>query len=249
MNIGKSIRQIRTENNMSQEDFAEIFYVTRQTVSNWENEKSYPDLNTIVKISDRFNVSLDILLKGDMDMVNEISEKTTVGIKWNKIKRTVFIFISIIIICFIITLAIYGIVWTTRKNRLERNFSQEINLIGFSESNERYYILYKNDVIYKLPHQEMPPFWDFSTDFHVKFLDCLYETDLYDFNIRISGDIYSLEISDKNHEQDYYLRTDENADILSGENLPEFIEKNYSDNIEKISDTIKTGIDIYNQVY
>ncbi|MDE5835041.1 MAG: helix-turn-helix domain-containing protein, partial [Ruminococcus sp.] len=91
MNIGKSIRRIRTENNMSQEDFAEIFFVTRQTVSNWENEKSYPDLSTIVKISDRFGVSLDTLLKGDMEMVNEISEKASIGIKWNRIRRTVFI--------------------------------------------------------------------------------------------------------------------------------------------------------------
>ena len=52
-----------------------MYNVTRQTVSNWENEKSYPDLSTLVKISDEFNVSLDILLKGDFRMVKDIDKK------------------------------------------------------------------------------------------------------------------------------------------------------------------------------
>lgn len=49
MNIGKKIIEIRKERNMAQEDFANIFHVTRQTVSNWENEKSYPDLQTLIR--------------------------------------------------------------------------------------------------------------------------------------------------------------------------------------------------------
>lgn len=57
---------------MTQEDFAKIFHVTRQTVSNWENQKSYPDLQTLVQISDKFNVSLDTMLKEDMVMVKKI---------------------------------------------------------------------------------------------------------------------------------------------------------------------------------
>ena len=57
---------------MTQEDFAKIFHVTRQTVSNWENQKSYPDLQTLVQISDEFDVSIDTLLKEDMVMVKKI---------------------------------------------------------------------------------------------------------------------------------------------------------------------------------
>lgn len=56
---------------MTQEDFAKIFHVTRQTVSNWEHEKSYPDLQTIIQISDEFNISLDKLLKEDIQMVKK----------------------------------------------------------------------------------------------------------------------------------------------------------------------------------
>ena len=54
MNIGKKIIEIRKERNMTQEDFANIFHVTRQTVSNWENEKSYPDLQTLFESAMNF---------------------------------------------------------------------------------------------------------------------------------------------------------------------------------------------------
>lgn len=74
MNIGTKIIVIRKQRNMTQEDFAKIFHVTRQTVSNWENEKSYPDLQTLVQISNEFNVSLDTMLKEDMLMVKKIDD-------------------------------------------------------------------------------------------------------------------------------------------------------------------------------
>ena len=54
MELGKNIIKIRKQNNLTQDDFAEKYFVTRQTVSNWENSKSYPDLETIIKISDDF---------------------------------------------------------------------------------------------------------------------------------------------------------------------------------------------------
>ena len=63
--VGKFIKKLRKDNNLTQDDLAEKYYVTRQTISNWENGKSYPDLGTLVKISDDFKISLDILLKED----------------------------------------------------------------------------------------------------------------------------------------------------------------------------------------
>ncbi len=75
MELGKRIVKIRKDNKLTQDDFAEKYYVTRQTISNWENEKSYPDLETLVKISNDFNISLDTLLKEDDRMVKDISQK------------------------------------------------------------------------------------------------------------------------------------------------------------------------------
>ena len=68
MQLSLALKTTRQKAFMTQEAFAKMYSVTRQTVSNWENEKSYPDLSTLVKISDEFNVSLDVLLKGDFRM-------------------------------------------------------------------------------------------------------------------------------------------------------------------------------------
>ena len=63
MQLGQTIQKIRKENHLTQEEFAEIFHVTRQTVSNWENEKSYPDLLTLVAISDNFHAGFIYFVK------------------------------------------------------------------------------------------------------------------------------------------------------------------------------------------
>lgn len=67
--LGNNIQKIRKEAHLSQEALAEMFHVSRQTISNWENSKSYPDLETIITMSDSFHISLDILLKEDLVMV------------------------------------------------------------------------------------------------------------------------------------------------------------------------------------
>lgn len=79
MSIGKAIAAIRKEHDLSQEEFGTYFHVTRQTVSNWENEKNYPDVQTLVRISDTFHVSLDSLIKEDATMVAVIDKERLAG--------------------------------------------------------------------------------------------------------------------------------------------------------------------------
>ena len=66
MEVQNQIKQYRLASNLSQEDLAEKVFVTRQTISNWETGKNYPDLNSLVRLSTLFGVSLDILVKGDL---------------------------------------------------------------------------------------------------------------------------------------------------------------------------------------
>ena len=80
MNIGNQILNIRKENQLTQEEFGKLFHVTRQTVSNWENGKSYPDLQVLVDISNQFGVSLDTLLKEDSKMVQSMDKERAMGI-------------------------------------------------------------------------------------------------------------------------------------------------------------------------
>ncbi len=74
MELGKRIKHYRTEKALSQDNLAEKVYVSRQTISNWENDKSYPDINSIVLLSEVFDVAIDNLIKGDVEqMKDEIS--------------------------------------------------------------------------------------------------------------------------------------------------------------------------------
>ena len=59
MKIGETILKIKKDQNMTQEEFSKLFNVTRQTISSWENEKSYPELQTLIDISNKFKVSLN----------------------------------------------------------------------------------------------------------------------------------------------------------------------------------------------
>ena len=75
MEISKCIKDARQNNNISQESLAEQLGVSRQTVSSWETGKSYPDIVSVIKMSDIFNISLDKMLKEDKNLVNKYSRK------------------------------------------------------------------------------------------------------------------------------------------------------------------------------
>ena len=79
MELGKQIKNCRQEANLSQEELAERVYVSRQTISNWENDKSYPDVNSLVLLSEVFHISLDKLIKGDIDKMKEEIKKEEIA--------------------------------------------------------------------------------------------------------------------------------------------------------------------------
>lgn len=76
MNLSKQIKKHRERLSLSQEGLTEKLYVSRQTISNWENEKSYPDVHNLLLLSVLFDVSLDELVKGDVEQMKETIEKT-----------------------------------------------------------------------------------------------------------------------------------------------------------------------------
>jgi len=71
MEIGKQMKEYRTELKLSQDDLADKVFVTRQTISNWENDRNYPDIRSLVLLSTVFGVSLDILIKGDLEQMKD----------------------------------------------------------------------------------------------------------------------------------------------------------------------------------
>lgn len=104
MEIGKKLKNARIEAGLTQEKAAEKIDVSRQTISNWENEKSYPDIISVIALSDLYSVSLDELLKGDQKMAEHLKESTNV-VKSNK-KLTGAILLNIILMILLIALNI-----------------------------------------------------------------------------------------------------------------------------------------------
>ena len=69
MELERRLAELRKEKNVSQEEIAEKLYVSRQTISNWERGKTYPDINSLLLMANYFDVSLDHLIKGDVDIM------------------------------------------------------------------------------------------------------------------------------------------------------------------------------------
>lgn len=76
MTFGEKITILRKENNLTQEQFAEMLNVSRQSVSKWELGLSFPDTEKLIRISKVFSCSLDYLLKDEIESkdVNQLQE-------------------------------------------------------------------------------------------------------------------------------------------------------------------------------
>lgn len=66
--IGNFIKEIRTKNNLTQKQFADKYNVTYQAVSKWENGKNMPDVALIKQISKDFNISLEEIYNGELNI-------------------------------------------------------------------------------------------------------------------------------------------------------------------------------------
>lgn len=80
MELSNQIKRYRTKLKLSQEELAEKIYVSRQTISNWENGKNYPDIRSLILLSNVFEISLDQLIKGDIDIMKEEIKETEINL-------------------------------------------------------------------------------------------------------------------------------------------------------------------------
>lgn len=96
MTIGKKLKEARIQSDITQEKVSEEIQVSRQTISNWENEKTYPDIISIIKLSNLYNISLDELLKDDVEIIKHL-EKSTNTVESNR-KMSIIVIISLIAI-------------------------------------------------------------------------------------------------------------------------------------------------------
>lgn len=105
MEVGTQIKKYRSNMGISQEELAEKVYVSRQTVSNWETGKNYPDIHSLLLLSALFNVSLDQLIKGDVEIMKKGIKETEI----NKLNRygNIFTMLLILLVVSAVPLAVW----------------------------------------------------------------------------------------------------------------------------------------------
>ena len=98
--IGSKIKAARLKKKMTQVQVAELLGVSRQTISNWENEKSYPDIISVIKMSDYYEASLDYLLKGEqkMNTYYDYLEESTNVVRSNTNRNKIITMLSYLLI-------------------------------------------------------------------------------------------------------------------------------------------------------
>lgn len=101
MEIGSKIKNARNEAGYTQERAAEALGVSRQTISNWENGKSYPDIVNVIKMSDLYSVSLDHLLKEEKEMkdtfLKYLEESTNRVKSSNRLTKAIMIAVAVFV--------------------------------------------------------------------------------------------------------------------------------------------------------
>ena len=102
MELGQHIRDHRAKLGISQDELAQRIYVSRQTISSWENNKTYPDVQSLLLLAGVFGTTIDELVRGDVDAMKETIEKDA-----QLIKRLGAVMVGFI------TLMILACVWWT----------------------------------------------------------------------------------------------------------------------------------------
>lgn len=236
MRVGDEILKIRKAKGMTQEEFSKLFNVTRQTVSNWENKKSYPDLQTLVDISDKFDISLDVLLKGDNEIVKNYSEQ----IKQSKILKNIIKCIGITFVLVIVLFITLVGAWRNAEKKELQHFQTGLQQQGFKfDEKLGHYYLEDDNIIYNLANWTELNLFDFNIDGVVDA-----EIEGQDISMRIvSKDWIVVKLSDGTT-----IEVDKNGNIIKG-SIADKDKISYENMKENISSMVKKGLEIYASVY
>lgn len=108
MEIHEKLKNARVSAHMTQEQVAESIMVSRQTISNWENGKSLPDIVNVMKLSDLYQISLDELLKGDQKMKEKLEKDIRIAKRNKQVILTTGILVFIVALIYFISLNVGG---------------------------------------------------------------------------------------------------------------------------------------------
>ena len=114
MQIHKQIQSQRNQMGLSQEELAEEIFVSRQSISNWERGSNYTDLDSLLALSTLFEISLDHLVKGDIDIMKEKIESGLIREFENLARNLALMFV----VSMILLVPFYKFFWFRRLDSL-----------------------------------------------------------------------------------------------------------------------------------
>ena len=94
MTMGEKLAKLRREHNLTQEQFAELLMVSRQSVSKWELNTTYPDTEKLIRISKLFDCSLDYLLKDEIEQMDINVVQANEEARYIKLRAGVLTYLS-----------------------------------------------------------------------------------------------------------------------------------------------------------
>lgn len=94
MTMGEKLAKLRREHNLTQEQFAELLMVSRQSVSKWELNTMYPDTEKLIRISKLFDCSLDYLLKDEIEQMDINVVEANEEARYIKLRAGVLTYLS-----------------------------------------------------------------------------------------------------------------------------------------------------------
>lgn len=109
MNIGAKLKEGRLKKELTQKEVADQISVSRSTISSWENERTYPDLESLISLSDLYDQTLDELLREDRNVVEKITSDT------KKSKKRKYIIIALLLFFIPLTIGLGYQGWRNSK--------------------------------------------------------------------------------------------------------------------------------------
>ncbi len=151
MKLNERLKLARTQKEFTQQEVADILHISRATVSSWEVGRTLPSLDFIIDLSNLYDLSLDILLKEDMTMINQVNKE----LKTKKIYKGIILAIGVVLSMFILINLVWLFNVKNQYSYIDKNW----------KTKDDYYFYKENDIFMRSPQLS------FKDEFRFHYLD------------------------------------------------------------------------------
>lgn len=242
MKLNERLKFTRTQKGYTQQEIADILHISRATVSSWEVGRTLPSLDFIIDLSNLYELSLDILLKEDMIMINQVSKE----LKQKKIYKRIVVSAGFLLVLFAVINAIWILNVKNQYSYIDKNWDIEENYYLNETGNifmRSPQLSIKNE--FKFHYLEKNPLWIMAFKGDKKESDYLPSVTILDKD-RVLASV------PVNKTEDVYMsvRIDKNAMLVDDKDNPDFIQINSNGEDAKfVNKFLKDNHEDFKQLY